>query len=344
MTESFTSVVTWIGIVACISQAAILSGLNLAFFSISRLRLEVEASQGEPDALRVRDLRKDANFLLVTLLWGNVAVNVLLTLLSDSVLLGVQAFFFSAIVITCLGEIAPQAYFSRNALRVAARFSPLVRVYQLLLYPVARPSAALLNAWLGPEGVQYYRERELHILIQKHIDADEAEIDRLEGLGALNFLAIDDLAVVREGEHLDPESVITLPFSEGQPVFPRIEASSSDPFLKRVETSGKKWIVVVDDEGEPHSVLNSDEFLRRVLFDGEAFSPHEHCHRPVIVKDPKRRLGDAIARLVMQQGPGQHPLERDVILVWAEQKLVITGADILDRLLQGSVIRENELI
>ena len=266
MAESLVPIVTWIGIAACISQAAMLSGLNLAFFSVSRLRLEVEASLGNSDALTVRDLRSNANFLLTTLLWGNVAVNVLLTLLSDSVLAGVGAFFFSAVVITCLGEIAPQAYFSRNALWVASRLSPIVRVYQRLLYPVARPSAALLDVWLGPEGVQYYRERELHTLIRKHIEADEADIDRLEGLGALNFLAIDDLAVVHEGERLDPRSVISLPCVAERPALPDFEASPEDPFLQSIEASGKKWIVITDEQGEPRFVLDSDAFLRGALF------------------------------------------------------------------------------
>jgi CBS domain containing-hemolysin-like protein len=58
---------------------------------------------------------------LPTVLWGNVTINVLLTLLSNSVLAGIGAFAFSTIVITLFGEIIPQAYFSRNALRMAAR-------------------------------------------------------------------------------------------------------------------------------------------------------------------------------------------------------------------------------
>jgi hypothetical protein len=51
-------------------------------------------------------------------IWGNVSTNVLLTLLSDAVLAGLSAFFFSAVVITLLCEIIPQAYFSRNALQM----------------------------------------------------------------------------------------------------------------------------------------------------------------------------------------------------------------------------------
>ncbi len=87
----------WIGILLCLSQSAMLSGLNLAFFSISKLELQIEVVKNNKHARRVLSLRKDANFLLVTILWGNVAVNVLLALLSGSVLTGIMAFLFSTI-------------------------------------------------------------------------------------------------------------------------------------------------------------------------------------------------------------------------------------------------------
>ena len=52
------------------------SGLNLAFFSITKLRLEIESKKGNPQALKVAKLREDSNFLLTTILWGNVGINV----------------------------------------------------------------------------------------------------------------------------------------------------------------------------------------------------------------------------------------------------------------------------
>jgi Cyclin M transmembrane N-terminal domain len=80
---------TWIGIAFCITQSAIFSGLNLAIFSVSKLRLEVEAAGGNRNAALVLDLRRDTNLTLSTVLLGNVTIKVLLTLLSDSVLAGV---------------------------------------------------------------------------------------------------------------------------------------------------------------------------------------------------------------------------------------------------------------
>jgi hypothetical protein len=305
---------TWIGIGFCITQSAIFSGLNLAFFSISRLHLEVEASRGNRPAAKVLALRKDSNFVLTTILWGNVAINVLLTLLSRSVLAGVSAFLFSTVVITFMGEIVPQAYFSRHALRVASMLSPVFEFYQIILYPVAKPTAMILDWWLGTEGIQYFRERDLREVIKKHIEADEADVDRLEGVGALNFLAIDDLLVVEEGEPVDPQSVISLPLTDNMPVIPDIDLSVLDPFLRQVQSSGKKWIIFTDPSGEPRLVLDSDAFLRAALFGGVGVNPYSYCHRPIVVKDMTLPLG--------------------------VKKRIITGADILGRLLRGIAMIE----
>jgi metal transporter CNNM len=193
------NVFVWIGIALCITQSAIFSGLNLAIFSISKLRLDVEAAGGNRDASALLTLRKDSNLTLATVLWGNVTINVLLTLLSDSVLAGLGAFAFSTIVITLFDEIIPQAYCSRNALRMAARLMPLLTVYQMGLLPIAKPTAIILNWWLGPEGITFLRERDFRALITKHAGAAGADVGHLEAVGALNFLDLDDIFVADEG-------------------------------------------------------------------------------------------------------------------------------------------------
>ena len=127
----------FVGIFFCLTQSAIFSGLTLGLFGLSRLKLEIEVESGNKAALKVLELRKDANLLLTTLLWGNVSINVLLTLFTDSVLAGLWAFFFSSICIALFGEILPQAYFSRNALRMGIVLSPVIRFYRFFLYPVS---------------------------------------------------------------------------------------------------------------------------------------------------------------------------------------------------------------
>ena len=331
------SFLTWFGIFLCISQSAIFSGMNLALFSISRLRLEVEAELGDRHASKILKMRRDSNFLLTTVLWGNVGINVLLTLLSNSALAGVSAFFFSTVIITIIGEIMPQAYFSRHALRMASLLAPVLKFYQILLFPAAKPTAKLLDAWLGAEGIQYFREHSLREVIKKHIEADGSDVDRLEGIGALNFLAIDDMMVVEEGETVDPRSVITLPMENHLPVFPNFEHTTTDPFLQSIEVSGKKWVIITDNEGEPHFALDSDGFLRDVLFGDSKTMPFRYCHRPIVVKDTRLPLGNVLWRLKSHsQQNGRDVIDRDIILIWGkEEKRVITGADILGRLLKG---------
>jgi len=337
MEQPVSDFVKWMGIIICISQSAMFSGMNLALFSLSRLRLAVEVASGNEAASKVLEMRQDSNFLLTTILWGNVGVNVLLTLVSDSLLTGVSAFVFSTFVITFFGEIAPQAYFSRNALKVAVLLSPLLRLYQFLLYPLARPSALILDQWLGAEGIQYFRERNLRELIRQHIDAPDAgDIDRLEGLGALNFLSLDDLPTVMEGEPLDPASVIILPIDNDTPIFPEFTQSSYDPFLQSINASGKKWVVITDIENEPHAVLDADGFLRRALFHDSVPDPHHFCHKLIIIRSRKTPLGSALSRLrYTRPSSANQVIEQDVILLWGENKRVITGSDILGRLMEG---------
>jgi hypothetical protein len=326
---------TWIGIVLCLSQSAIFSGLNLAFFGVSRLRLEVEA-RTDDKAARVLRMRRDSNFLLTTILWGNVGINVLLTLLSNSVLLGVSAFLFSTVVITLLGEIGPQAYFSRNPLRMASLLAPVLRVYQFLLYPVAKPTAKLLDLWLGRERVEFLREHALRDMLSRHLEDHTTDVDHVEGIGAMNFLDIDDLSAMEEGEPVDPTSIIRLPVDADLPRIPPYARSMDDPFLRQVHASGKSWVIIANPDGEPRLVLDADGFLRAALLSDPPTSIYDYCHRPIIVRDAKHSLGSIIFKLKQaSRSPDDGVLENDVVLVWAREKRIITGADLLGRLLKG---------
>ena len=232
--------VIWLGIAFCITQSATMSGLNLAIFSLSRLRLEVAANAGDANAKCILVLRRDANFTLVTILWGNVAINVLLTLLAESALAGITTFLFSTVAITFIGEILPQTYFSRHALRMVTILLPVLRFYQILLWPVAKPVGRVLDLWVGPEAIPWFREEELREILHYHAHGVVTEVGHVETTGAINFLALDDLAVRNEGEPLDPRSVISLPFEAGKPVFPPFARKPDDPFLYQLAASGKK--------------------------------------------------------------------------------------------------------
>lgn len=325
----------WLGIAFCISQSALFSGSNIAVFSLSRLRLEAAAAAGDKTASGALELRRDANFTLVTILMGNVAINVLLTMLADSVLAGVLAFIFSTVVITALGEIGPQAYFSRNALRAVAIFAPVLRFYRILLWPLAKPTALVLDAWVGTESVPWFRERELHNILRYHAMNTNSEVGRVEAIGAINFLALDDLLVQDQGKPLDPDSILQLRFEEDRPDFPAIDRALDDPFVRKLAATRKKWIVLQDEQGKPRLLLNASGFLREFLVLGSDVALIDYCHRPAVVMRPTETLDTALSILatLRAQDTGH---DETVMLLWSPGvKRMITGSDVLRCLLSG---------
>ena len=333
---------TWAGIALCVTHSGIFSGLNLAMFSLGRLSLEIASENGDEAARRILRVRADANFMLTTILWGNVAVNTLLTLLSDSVLTGLGAFLFSTIGITVFGEIIPQAYFSRYALAVGSKLVPVLRFYQWVLYPVAKPTALLLDQLLGPEAITYFRENDLKAVIEKHMRAEEADLEKREGVGLLNYLQVDDLPIGGEGELLDPSSIIRLPVQLDLPIVPDTGGDADHPFVKEVLASGRKWIVLTDEDDQPRVVMDADAFVRDIVGKGSDANPYHSCHRPIVVDDAKVPLGKILSRFeVDAEHDEDDVVDRDIVLLWSDEKRIITGADVLGRLLRGIVRRRS---
>ena len=59
---------------------------------------------------------------------------------------------------------------------------------------------------------------------------------------------------------------------------------------------------------------------------------------PIIASSGRTTIGNVISLLKVKLGYSQDDvIDQDVILLWAENKRVITGADVLGRLLRGIV-------
>lgn len=170
--------------------------------------------------------------------------------------------------------------------------------------------------------------------------AEESEVNRTEAIGALNFLTIDDLPIESEGVVLDPRSILRLPARNGLPVFPHFSESAEDPFLRQVEASGKAWVVIADEAGEPLLVMDADGFLRHALFRRQRTDPLAFCHHPIVIRDPATPLGEAIVRLRFDaQASEDNLISYDAVLLWTDTPRLITGSDLLGRLLRGIVRR-----
>ena len=74
-----------------------------------------------------------------------------------------------------------------------------------------------------------------------------------------------------------------------------------------------------------------------LFFEGTTVNPLGYCHRPIIVKDLSVLLGNVLYQLKECANCIRDDiLDQDVVLIWGwAEKRVITGADILGRLLKG---------
>jgi metal transporter CNNM len=165
-----------------------------------------------------------------------------------------------------------------------------------------------------------------------------ARVPQLLRQGAIdkNFLDLDDVSVCEEGELVDTKSILSLPLADQRCVLPQFDCSPNDPFLRQVDASGMKWVIVTDLGGEPVFVLDAHHFLRNALFNERSSDPTAYWHRPIVIRNMKARLGDVICRLkVAAERPNDDVIEHDLILVWGTQKRIITGSDLLGRLLRG---------
>jgi metal transporter CNNM len=95
-------------------------------------------------------------------------------------------------------------------------------------------------------------------------------------------------------------------------------------------------VIVTNLQGEPIFVLDSHYFLRDALFNQLESAPNIYWHRPIIVRNMQTRLGEVIGRMtVAPERPGDDVIHHDMILVWGAQRRIITGSDLLGRLLRG---------
>mmetsp|Transcript_21103 Transcript_21103/g.47479 ORF Transcript_21103/g.47479 Transcript_21103/m.47479 type:complete len:521 (+) Transcript_21103:238-1800(+) len=174
----------------------------------------------EADAKRARKiwpLRENGNLLLCTLLLGNVAVNALLSILMANLTSGLVGGLISTVVIVIFGEIVPQATCSRYALQIGSVAVPIVMLFLLVLWPLTKPTAMVLDWALGEELGTIFSKGELKQLLEIHqragaLDQETGRVLR----GALEFedkkiksimTAMDKVFMLSRSDRLDLQTM-----------------------------------------------------------------------------------------------------------------------------------------
>jgi metal transporter CNNM len=162
-----------------------------------------------------------------------------------------------------------------------------------------------------------------------------SDIGTFEGKGAVNFLALDSRRVTDEGSILDPSSIISLTVASGTLGLPKPREPVWNDFLKRVNESGKRWVVLTDSAESRFLLLDADAFLRTAFATSHSdIDPSDHCVEPLVTRNPDDTLERVLTHGNLSEN---HSPDRGIILLWGEQKRIISHFDVLKRLFEGVV-------
>ena len=208
-------------IIVLLVLSGLFSGLNLGLMSLDPTELIIVQNSGSESekkfAKSIAPVRKRGNFLLCTLLLGNVLVNSTATILLDSLGGGIVAVVVSTVAIVIFGEIVPQAICSRHGLAVGAKTIYITKAFMILTAPIAYPLSKLLDVILGDELGQVYNREKLAELIKLGADKQDIKHEELNIIeGALQLTqksakdvmtSIDDVYMVDYDATLDFETM-----------------------------------------------------------------------------------------------------------------------------------------
>lgn len=177
------------------------SGAEIALFSLSAEKIQALKNTADQEKVlkkiaRLEAMRKDSNKLLVTILIGNNVVNVAASSMATVVAMNFAANLggtantntvigFVTGVMTFLilifGEITPKALCHRYALSFSLIAAPIIKVLEILLYPIVVPIAALTKKFAGDKQTHGLSENELKAALQLSeregtIESDEREL------------------------------------------------------------------------------------------------------------------------------------------------------------------------
>jgi len=314
-----------IEILLLLALSAVCSGLNIAFMSLDLRDLERKATLGDKNAKRVLPLRKNSHLSLAAILFTNVGAVSASSLVLEPHLNGLLAGLVSTILIVLFGEVIPQAYFSKRALRITAQLSPLLRLMIFITYPLSKPLQLLLDRLFG-HGVdsKLQSREELGLIISEHAGDDESDLD------------MDEVEIMRGALSLSEKRVrdIMTPLKNVYSLKPNelVDAAKID----EIKSLGWSRIPVMNQQRTICFGLVLMKDLVDMDFDNEPVFVHDLPLHATQVVGSMTAL-DTLLRKFIRSGVHLMPIERDDKIVG-----VATIEDLLEEIVGHEIEDETD--
>ncbi|KAL3050320.1 hypothetical protein OYC64_012370 [Pagothenia borchgrevinki] len=187
--------------VLLIGLSALCSGLNISMLALDPVELRVLQNSGtekeQKYARKIESVRKHGNYILCTVVLGNVLTNTcfvvwmcqilgLTALSTASCTLGI--FFF--------GEILPHSLASRHSLAIASKTLCATRLLMLVFFPIAYPVSKILDIMLHQEISNFYTREKLVAMLRvtdPYHDLVKEELNIIQGALELRNKTVEDV-------------------------------------------------------------------------------------------------------------------------------------------------------
>lgn len=187
--------------VLLLGLSALCSGLNISMLALDPVELRVLQNSGtekeQKYAHKIESVRKHGNYILCTVVLGNVLTNTCFVVWMCQIL-GMTALSTASCTfgIFFIGEILPHSVASRHSLAIASKTLCATRLLMLLFFPIAYPVSKILDIMLHQEISSFYTREKLVAMLRvtdPYHDLVKEELNIIQGALELRTKTVEDV-------------------------------------------------------------------------------------------------------------------------------------------------------
>uniref|UniRef100_A0A8D0A3U2 Metal transporter n=1 Tax=Sander lucioperca TaxID=283035 RepID=A0A8D0A3U2_SANLU len=187
--------------VLLLGLSALCSGLNISMLALDPVELRVLQDSGtekeQKYARKIESVRKHGNYILCTVVLGNVLTNTCFVVWMCQIL-GMTALSTASCTlgIFFIGEILPHSLASRHSLAIASKTLCATRLLMLVFFPIAYPVSKILDIMLHQEISNFYTREKLVAMLRvtdPYHDLVKEELNIIQGALELRTKTVEDV-------------------------------------------------------------------------------------------------------------------------------------------------------